>query len=185
MGGERGEGRKVHQRHVNMGQCPTTCSTRDATVAAVEAPARPAVTAVRRVRERGQEAEDPGYCQDPGALMDGRDTMTMGQEILGGSAPRQLAPRARRGVDPHLCEVALGGATAVVTGLNAAPRGSRCGWRELARTDRPPRRHGAQQGRGHSPGTTHDCSPTARSRTLAGPLIEDRQDVRLDGYPVP
>ncbi|HZI14127.1 MAG TPA: class II fumarate hydratase [Myxococcus sp.] len=124
LGGERGEGRKVHPNDdVNKGQSsndvfPTAMSV--AAVAALRDGVLPELQALRDVlADKSQAFKDVvkigrTHLQDATPL-------TLGQEVSGWVSQLEHARDHLERVLPHLYELALGG-TAVGTGLNA-PRG--------------------------------------------------------------
>ncbi len=124
LGGERGEGRKVHPNDdVNKGQSSNDVFPTAMSVAAVEAVVRhvlPELQALRDVlADKARQFQDivkigRTHLQDATPL-------TLGQEFSGYVAQLDHARRHLEHTLPHLYELALGG-TAVGTGLNA-PKG--------------------------------------------------------------
>jgi fumarate hydratase, class II len=123
MGGERGEGRKVHPNDdVNRGQSSNDVFPTAMHVAAVEAlkaKLLPAIDHLTRALAVKAKAFEGVVKIGRTHLMDATP-LTLGQEFSGYVA---LLSNAKVHVEqglPHLCELALGG-TAVGTGLNAHP----------------------------------------------------------------
>jgi fumarate hydratase class II len=124
LGGERGEGRRVHPNDdVNKGQSSNDVFPTAMSVAAVEAVASNVLPELRELREvlaRKSEAFRDIVKVGRTHLQDATP-LTLGQEFSGYVAQLDHARRHLELVLPHLYELALGG-TAVGTGLNA-PRG--------------------------------------------------------------
>ena len=124
LGGERGEGRKVHPNDdVNKSQSSNDVFPTAMHVAAVTAIEKHLLPALMQLREtlalKSREFDDivkigRTHLQDATPL-------TLGQEFSGYVAQLVHGERHVRAALPHLCELALGG-TAVGTGLNA-PKG--------------------------------------------------------------
>jgi fumarate hydratase class II len=123
LGGERGEGRKVHPNDdVNKGQSSNDVFPTAMNVAAVEAVVGDLLPSLGRLRE--------AFAQKSAAFADivkvGRTHLqdatpiTLGQEISGYVSQLDHGIQHLKAALPHLCELALGG-TAVGTGLNAHP----------------------------------------------------------------
>jgi fumarate hydratase, class II len=123
LGGERGEGRKVHPNDdVNRGQSsndvfPTAMHV--AAVHALDSQLRPAVKLLRDTLARKQE-ELAGIVKIGRTHLQDATPLTLGQEFSGYVALLEGGLRHLDRVLPGLCELALGG-TAVGTGLNAHP----------------------------------------------------------------
>ncbi|NOJ78668.1 class II fumarate hydratase [Myxococcus xanthus] len=124
LGGERGEGRKVHPNDdVNKGQSsndvfPTAMSV--AAVAAITEHVLPELGALRDVLAQKARAFHDVVKVGRTHLQDATP-LTLGQEVSGFVAQLDHAKGHLERTLPHLLELALGG-TAVGTGLNA-PRG--------------------------------------------------------------
>ncbi len=124
LGGERGEGRKVHPNDdVNRSQSSNDVFPTAMHVAAVEALTHKLLPAIGKLRatlaQKSKDFEDivkigRTHLQDATPL-------TLGQEFSGWVAQLAHGEKHVRDALPHLCELALGG-TAVGTGLNA-PKG--------------------------------------------------------------
>jgi fumarate hydratase, class II len=124
MGGERGEGRKVHPNDdVNRSQSSNDVFPTAMHVAAVAAITQRLLPALAKLHgtlaKKAEEFKDivkigRTHLQDATPL-------TLGQEFSGYAAQLAHGERHLRAALPHLCELALGG-TAVGTGLNA-PKG--------------------------------------------------------------
>ncbi len=124
LGGERGEGRKVHPNDdVNKGQSSNDVFPTAMSVAAAEALVRRVIPAVRELADafhvkanafRDVVKIGRTHLQDATPL-------TLGQEFSGYVAQLDHAAKHLESSLPHLYELALGG-TAVGTGLNA-PKG--------------------------------------------------------------
>ena len=123
LGGERGEGRKIHPNDdVNRGQSsndvfPTAMHV--AAVHALESQLRPALRLLRETLARKQE-EFADIVKIGRTHLQDATPLTLGQEFSGYVAMLDLGLRHIDAVRPGLCELALGG-TAVGTGLNAHP----------------------------------------------------------------
>ncbi|MFZ5471859.1 MAG: class II fumarate hydratase [Myxococcota bacterium] len=124
LGGQRGEGRKVHPNDdVNKGQSSNDVFPTAMSVAAVEAVVRqvvPQTKALRDVLEQKSRAFKDVVKIGRTHLQDATP-LTLGQELSGYVAQLDQALRHLEASLPHLYELALGG-TAVGTGLNA-PKG--------------------------------------------------------------
>ncbi len=124
LGGERGEGRKVHPNDdVNKGQSSNDVFPTAMSVAAVEAVldrVLPELDALRRVLDEKAKAFRDVVKVGRTHLQDATP-LTLGQEFSGYVAQLDQARRHIEAQLPHLSELALGG-TAVGTGLNA-PQG--------------------------------------------------------------
>ncbi|HUP29919.1 MAG TPA: class II fumarate hydratase [Usitatibacter sp.] len=135
MGGERGEGRRVHPNDdVNRGQSSNDVFPTAMHVAAVVAIRRrllPALTALKETLD-AKAHEFAGIVKIGRTHLQDATPLTLGQEFSGYAA--QLA-HARRHIEaalPHLSELALGG-TAVGTGLNTHPEFATRAASELSR----------------------------------------------------
>ena len=121
LGGERGEGRKVHPNDdVNRGQSsndvfPTAMHV--AAVHAIESQLRPAVKLLRDTLSRKVE-EFAGIVKIGRTHLQDATPLTLGQEFSGYVALLDGGLKNLERVKPGLLELALGG-TAVGTGLNA------------------------------------------------------------------
>ncbi len=124
MGGERGEGRKVHPNDdVNKGQSSNDVFPTAMSIAAAEAIVRtviPSLEALRTQLELKSKAFKDIVKIGRTHLQDATP-LTLGQEFSGYVAQLAQALRHVNAALPHLHELALGG-TAVGTGLNA-PKG--------------------------------------------------------------
>jgi fumarate hydratase class II len=123
LGGERGDGRRVHPNdHVNRGQSTNDVFPTAIHVAAVEALRKHVIPAVKRLRDT-LDAKARAYRD---VIKIGRThlqdatPLTLGQEISGWVSQLDHGVARLEGALPHLQELALGG-TAVGTGLNAHP----------------------------------------------------------------
>ena len=124
LGGERGEGRRVHPNDdVNRSQSSNDVFPTAMHVAAVEAITHrllPAIAKLRRTLE--QKSKDFADIVKIGRThLQDATPLTLGQEFSGYAAQLAHGEAHVRASLPHLCELALGG-TAVGTGLNA-PKG--------------------------------------------------------------
>ena len=124
LGGERGEGRKVHPNDdVNRSQSSNDVFPTAMHVAAVEALTQrllPAMALLRSTLE-GKARDFDGIVKIGRTHLQDATPLTLGQEISGWVAQLAQGEKHVRAALPHLCELALGG-TAVGTGLNA-PKG--------------------------------------------------------------
>jgi fumarate hydratase class II len=135
MGGERGEGRKVHPNDdVNKGQSSNDVYPTAMSVAAVRAVTQQLLPSVQKLRDtldkKAKEYKDivkigRTHLQDATPL-------TVGQEFSGWVSQLDHGLEHVRASLPHLSELALGG-TAVGTGLNAHPEFAKRVADELAR----------------------------------------------------
>src|SRR5256884_1335547 len=135
LGGERGEGRRVHPNDdVNKGQSSNDVFPTAMHVAAVPAVVDHLIPSVRQLRDtlahKSEEFRDVvkigrTHLQDATPL-------TLGQEISGWVAQLDHGIRHVESALPHLRELAIGG-TAVGTGLNAHPQFADRVAHELAR----------------------------------------------------
>ncbi|GMU06844.1 class II fumarate hydratase [Corallococcus caeni] len=123
LGGERGEGRKVHANDdVNKGQSSNDVFPTAMSVAAVEAVVKqvlPELVALRDVLAQKSQAFQAIVKIGRTHLQDATP-LTLGQEFSGYVAQLDRAKGHIEAALPHLLELALGG-TAVGTGLNAPP----------------------------------------------------------------
>src|SRR3990172_7608370 len=123
LGGERGEGRKVHPNDdVNRGQSSNDVFPTAMHVAAVGALGEELLPAVQKLRDAlaAKAKELAGIVKIGRTHLMDATPLTLGQELSGYV---QLLGNGLAHVEeclPHLCELALGG-TAVGTGLNAHP----------------------------------------------------------------
>ena len=123
MGGERGEGRKVHPNDdVNKGQSSNDVFPTAMHVSAVQAVRERVLPALRELRAAvDQRAQKFRTIVKIGRThLQDATPLTLGQEFSGYVAQLDLAARHIEDSLGHLYELALGG-TAVGTGLNAAP----------------------------------------------------------------
>lgn len=124
LGGERGEGRKVHPNDdVNRSQSSNDVFPTAMHVAAVDAITHrllPAIVKLRTTLE-GKARDFDGIVKIGRTHLQDATPLTLGQEISGWVAQLAHGEKHVRAALPHLCELALGG-TAVGTGLNA-PKG--------------------------------------------------------------
>ncbi|MEF7616259.1 class II fumarate hydratase [Aquincola sp. MAHUQ-54] len=124
LGGERGEGRKVHPNDdVNRSQSSNDVFPTAMHLAAVEALTNKLLPAIAKLRGTlEQKAKDfDGIVKIGRTHLQDATPLTLGQEVSGWVAQLAHGERHVRAALPHLCELALGG-TAVGTGLNA-PKG--------------------------------------------------------------
>jgi fumarate hydratase class II len=179
LGGERGEGRKVHPNdQVNMGQSSNDVFPTAMHVAAVSALRGLLVPAVSRLRDTFvRKAKAFGDVVKIGRthLMDATP-LTLGQEISGWV---QLLENGLTHIEqtiPHLCELAQGG-TAVGTGLNAHPEFAARVAAELARLTGHPFVTAPNKFEALS---AHDALLFAHGalKTLAASLMKIANDVR-------
>ncbi|MBZ4335680.1 class II fumarate hydratase [Corallococcus sp. AS-1-12] len=123
LGGERGEGRKVHANDdVNKGQSSNDVFPTAMNVAAVEAVVKqvlPELGALRDVLAQKSQAFQSIVKIGRTHLQDATP-LTLGQEFSGYVAQLDRAKGHLEAALPHMRELALGG-TAVGTGLNAPP----------------------------------------------------------------
>ncbi len=123
LGGERGEGRKVHPNdHVNRGQSSNdTFPTAMHVAAAVEVERHllPALKALRGTLA-AKSAEFYDIVKIGRTHLQDATPLTLGQELSGYVAQLDLAEQQIRATLPGLHQLAIGG-TAVGTGLNAHP----------------------------------------------------------------
>ncbi|MFB1480406.1 class II fumarate hydratase [Corallococcus sp. RDP092CA] len=123
LGGERGEGRKVHANDdVNKGQSSNDVFPTAMNVAAVEAVVKhvlPELQALRDVLAQKSQAFQAIVKIGRTHLQDATP-LTLGQEFSGYVAQLDRAKGHIEAALPHMLELALGG-TAVGTGLNAPP----------------------------------------------------------------
>jgi fumarate hydratase class II len=124
MGGERGEGRKVHPNDdVNKGQSSNDVFPTAMSVAAVQAVEHQLLPSLQKLRDTLQRKSESfaAIVKIGRTHLQDATPLTLGQEFSGYVAQLDHAAHHIRGSLPHLCELALGG-TAVGTGLNAHPR---------------------------------------------------------------
>ena len=135
LGGERGEGRKVHPNdHVNRGQSSNDTFPTAMHVAAaveVEQTLLPALKALRGTLAR-KSADFYDIVKIGRTHLQDATPLTLGQELSGHVAQLDLAEQQIRATLPGLHQLAIGG-TAVGTGLNAHPEFSARVSAELAR----------------------------------------------------
>jgi fumarate hydratase class II len=135
LGGERGEGRKVHPNDdVNKGQSSNDVFPTAMSVAAVEALIGQLLPSVKKLRDTlAAKAEAfAGIVKIGRTHLQDATPLTLGQEFSGYVAQLDHGMEHVRRSLPHLCELALGG-TAVGTGLNAHPEYAERVARELSR----------------------------------------------------
>ncbi|MFN7132654.1 MAG: class II fumarate hydratase, partial [Myxococcales bacterium] len=123
MGGERGEGRKIHPNDdVNKGQSSNDVFPTAMSVAAVEAVRNHLVPSIRKLRETlaAKSAAFKDIVKIGRTHLQDATPLTLGQEFSGYVAQLDHGLKHVEGALPHVCELALGG-TAVGTGLNAHP----------------------------------------------------------------
>jgi len=124
LGGERGEGRRVHPNDdVNRSQSSNDVFPTAMHVAAVEAITHRLLPAIAKLRGTlEQKSRDFADIVKIGRThLQDATPLTLGQEFSGYAAQLAHGEAHVRASLPHLCELALGG-TAVGTGLNA-PKG--------------------------------------------------------------
>ena len=135
LGGERGEGRRVHPNDdVNRSQSSNDVFPTAMHVAAVDALSHkllPAITVLRATLARKAHDFDSIVKIGRTHLQDATP-LTLGQEFSGYVAQLDHGVRHIQAALPHLYELALGG-TAVGTGLNAPPGYAEMAAAELAR----------------------------------------------------
>ncbi len=135
LGGERGEGRKVHPNdHVNRGQSSNDVFPTAMHVAAaveVEKHLLPALASLRKTLAAKAEAFADIVKIGRTHLQDATP-LTLGQEISGHEAQLALAEQQIRATLPGVYQLAIGG-TAVGTGLNTHPEFGERVAAELAR----------------------------------------------------
>ncbi|HZN95973.1 MAG TPA: class II fumarate hydratase, partial [Myxococcales bacterium] len=123
LGGERGEGRKVHPNDdVNKGQSSNDVFPTAMHVSAVQAVRGKVLPALRELRAAldGRAQQFRTIVKIGRTHLQDATPLTLGQEFSGYVAQLDLAARHIEDSLGHLYELALGG-TAVGTGLNAAP----------------------------------------------------------------
>ncbi|MCG2592792.1 class II fumarate hydratase [Ramlibacter sp. XY19] len=124
LGGQRGEGRKVHPNDdVNKSQSSNDVYPTAMHIAAVDAIRNrllPSLAALRETLAR-KSADFRDIVKIGRTHLQDATPLTLGQEFSGYVAQLEQADRHLHAALPHLCELALGG-TAVGTGLNA-PKG--------------------------------------------------------------
>jgi fumarate hydratase class II len=124
LGGERGEGRKVHANDdVNKAQSSNDVFPTAMSVAATKAVKEDVLPSLLKLRDAlAQKANRFDSVVKIGRThLQDATPLTLGQEFSGYVAQLDQARKYLEGSLPHLCELALGG-TAVGTGLNA-PKG--------------------------------------------------------------
>jgi len=179
LGGERGEGRKVHPNDdVNRGQSsndvfPTAMHV--AAVHALKSQLAPALKLLRDTLARKSE-EWKAIIKIGRTHLQDATPLTLGQEFSGYVALLDGGLRHLDQVEPGLCELALGG-TAVGTGLNAHPELAKRVAAELSRLTgyqfvTAPNKFEALSG--------HDALLFAHGalKTIAGSLMKIANDVR-------
>lgn len=135
LGGERGEGRRVHPNDdVNRSQSSNDVFPTAMHVAAVEALTHRLLPAIAKLRATlAQKAQDfDGIVKIGRTHLQDATPLTLGQEFSGYVAQLDHGERHVRAALPHLYELALGG-TAVGTGLNAPQGYAQAAAAELAR----------------------------------------------------
>ncbi|MBK5254433.1 MAG: class II fumarate hydratase [Vicinamibacteria bacterium] len=123
LGGERGEGRKIHPNDdVNKGQSSNDVFPTAMSVAAVEAMIHEVLPKVRALRDEldGKAGAFRDIVKIGRTHLQDATPLTLGQEFSGYVAQLDHGLRHVEAAIPHLSELALGG-TAVGTGLNAHP----------------------------------------------------------------
>ncbi|HEY9381681.1 MAG TPA: class II fumarate hydratase [Burkholderiales bacterium] len=123
MGGERGEGRRVHPNDdVNRGQSSNDVFPTAMYVAAVEQVERHLIPAIEGLRNtlRDKSNTFADIVKIGRTHLQDATPLTLGQEFSGYVAQLDHGLKHLRDALPHLSELALGG-TAVGTGLNAHP----------------------------------------------------------------
>ena len=135
LGGERGEGRRVHPNDdVNRSQSSNDVFPTAMHVAAVDAITHrllPSLDLLRNTLAQ-KAAEFADIVKIGRTHLQDATPLTLGQEFSGYAAQLAHGERHVRDALPHLCELALGG-TAVGTGLNAPPGYAEAVAAELAR----------------------------------------------------
>ena len=135
LGGERGEGRRVHPNDdVNRSQSSNDVFPTAMHVAAVDAITHrllPSLDLLRNTLAQ-KAAEFADIVKIGRTHLQDATPLTLGQEFSGYAAQLSHGERHVRDALPHLCELALGG-TAVGTGLNAPPGYAEAVAAELAR----------------------------------------------------
>ena len=135
MGGERGEGRRVHPNdEVNRGQSSNDVFPTAMHVAAVEAIEHRLVPALRKLRDtlaaKSEAFRD--IVKTGRTHLQDATPLTLGQEFSGYVSQLDHSLAHVQASLPHLCELAMGG-TAVGTGLNAHPEFGKRVAKELQR----------------------------------------------------
>lgn len=123
LGGERGEGRRVHPNdEVNRGQSSNDVFPTAMHVAAVLALEERVIPAVRALAGALSERAEAfaGVVKIGRTHLQDATPLTLGQEFSGYAAQLENGAARLEGALPHLRQLALGG-TAVGTGLNAHP----------------------------------------------------------------
>ncbi|MGE4243246.1 class II fumarate hydratase [Ramlibacter sp.] len=124
LGGQRGEGRKVHPNDdVNKSQSSNDVYPAAMHIAAVEGIRNKLMPSLARLRGTlaAKSADFKDIVKIGRTHLQDATPLTLGQEFSGYVAQLEQADRHLHASLPHLCELALGG-TAVGTGLNA-PKG--------------------------------------------------------------
>ena len=179
MGGERGEGRKVHPNDdVNNGQSSNDTFPTMMHIATVEQLDNALIPAIRALRD----TLDAKAREFSGVVMVGRThlqdatPLTVGQVISGWVGQLDHALHGVCRVLPAVCALAIGG-TAVGTGLNAHPRFGEVAARTIADETGKPFVSAPNQFAALS---AHDAmvEVSAALRTLAGALMKIANDVR-------
>jgi fumarate hydratase class II len=123
LGGERGEGRKLHPNdHVNMGQSSNDMFPTAMHVAAASAVAHAVLPSLARLRGtlEAKSRDFMDIVKIGRTHLQDATPLTLGQEFSGYVAQLEMAEQAIRNALPGLLLLAAGG-TAVGTGLNAHP----------------------------------------------------------------
>jgi len=124
LGGERGQGRKVHPNdHVNQGQSSNDVFPTAMNVAVASAIANQLLPSLQQLRDTLQRKSDAfaGIVKIGRTHLQDATPLTLGQEFSAYVAQLDHGLRHLRDALGHLYELALGG-TAVGTGLNAHPQ---------------------------------------------------------------
>jgi fumarate hydratase class II len=121
LGGQRGEGRKVHPNDdVNKSQSSNDVYPTAMHLAAVDAIRNRLLPSLARLKDTLAAKSEAfrGIVKIGRTHLQDATPLTLGQEFSGYAAQLEQADRHLHAALPHLCELALGG-TAVGTGLNA------------------------------------------------------------------
>ncbi len=123
LGGERGEGRKVHPNDdVNKGQSSNDVYPTAMSVAAVRAVSGQLLPSIQKLRDTlaRKSGEFAAIVKIGRTHLQDATPLTLGQELSGWVSQLEHSAAHIKASVPHMSELALGG-TAVGTGLNAHP----------------------------------------------------------------
>jgi len=179
LGGERGEGRKIHPNDdVNMSQSSNDVFPTAMHVAAVASLAGHLIPSIRKLRDTlaKKAAAFEGIVKIGRTHLQDATPLTLGQEFSGYVAQLDHGLAHVEAALPHLCELALGG-TAVGTGLNAPVGFDTRVAAELAKITRLPFVTAPNKFEALA---SHDALVSAHGalKTLAASLMKIANDVR-------